>query len=255
MSSTRSQKAKARKSREMDMMSDFENLNVILRNDSVNPIARELSNVIGNSGSHCDNESNLQPRENDSYENDFGHYAHENMIPRQDRFKETMETFTSEFNMRLSQEMDSMMSMMYSQINRSISTAIAERVISEIQNIVSPMSSSRNRDTEASLSPDSQENTERNNGFKSKITKKDSRSACNPRNNRDRRPYTARPRKLLKVNFPQNFQTTLIKSKNFSHNRKLTSIVIVFCLNKTFFTHFNYNFDRIDCFLGLKTGS
>ena len=152
-------------------------------------IERELSNVIGNSGSRCDDESNLQSRGNDSHENDFGHYVHENMIPRQDRFQETMETFTSEFIMRLSQEMDSMMSMMPSQISRAISTAVARRVISEIQNIVSSMSSSGNRDTEASLSPDSQENTGGNNGFKSKITKKDSRSACDLRNNRDRSPY------------------------------------------------------------------
>ena len=66
----------------MDMMSDFENMDVILGNDNVNSIERELSNVIGNSGSHCDNESNLQSRENDSHENDFRHYVHENMIPR-----------------------------------------------------------------------------------------------------------------------------------------------------------------------------
>ena len=172
MPSTRRRKAKARKSREMDMMSEFENMDVILGNDKANSIERNLSNVIGNSGSQCDNESNLQSRENDSHENGFGHYVHENMIPRQDRFHETMETFTREFNMRLSQEMDSMLSMMHSQINRAISAAIAERVIPEIQNIVSSISFSGNQDTEASLSPNSQENTERNNGFKSKVQKK-----------------------------------------------------------------------------------
>ena len=53
------------------------------------------------------------------------------------------------------------MSMMHSQIKRTINTAIAERVIPEIQNVVSSMSSSGNRDTDASLSPNSQENTER----------------------------------------------------------------------------------------------
>ena len=61
------------------------------------------------------------------------------------------------------------MSMMHSQTNRAIITAIAERAIPEIQNIVSSMSSSGNRDTEASWSRDSQENNE---GFKSKITKR-----------------------------------------------------------------------------------
>ena len=81
--------------------------------------------------------------------------------------QETMEIFTSEFNMRFSQEKDSMMPMMHNQINRAISAAKAEGVIPEIQNIVSSMSSSGNQDTEARLSPKSQENTERNIGFKS----------------------------------------------------------------------------------------
>ena len=62
MPSTRRQKAKARKSREMDMKFDYENMDVILGSVNVSPIERELSNVIGNSGSHCDDESNLQSR-------------------------------------------------------------------------------------------------------------------------------------------------------------------------------------------------
>ena len=111
----------------------------MLGNDNVNPIERELSNVIGNSENHCGIESNSQFRENNPYENGFGHYVHEDIIPRQDRFQETMENFTSEFNMRLSQEMDSMVSMMHNQMNRARSSAIAERVIPQIQNIVSSM--------------------------------------------------------------------------------------------------------------------
>ena len=47
--------------------------------------------------------------------------------------------------------------MMHSQINRAINIAIAERVITEIQNMVSSMSSLGNRYTEASLSRKSQE--------------------------------------------------------------------------------------------------
>ena len=106
MPSTRRQKAKARKPREMDVMSDFENMDFILGNDNVNPIERQLSNVIGNPESHCDDDSKSRPREKDFGENGFGHYVREKIIPRQDRFQETMGTFISEFNMRLSQEMD-----------------------------------------------------------------------------------------------------------------------------------------------------
>ena len=50
MPSTRKQKAKARKSREMDMMSDFENADVMVGNGNINPIERELSDRIGNVG-------------------------------------------------------------------------------------------------------------------------------------------------------------------------------------------------------------
>ena len=42
MPSTRKQKAKARKSREMDILSDFEKMEVILGSDNVNPIERTL---------------------------------------------------------------------------------------------------------------------------------------------------------------------------------------------------------------------
>ena len=62
MPSTRKQKAKARKSRKMDMMSDFGKMDVLLGNDNANAIERDLSNVIGNSENQCDAESNLQSR-------------------------------------------------------------------------------------------------------------------------------------------------------------------------------------------------
>ena len=80
--------------------------------------------------------------------------------------------------------------MMHSQINRAFSTAIAERVIPEIQKIVSSMSSSGNRDTEASSSANSQGNTEATIGFTSINTKNDSRCACDLRDSRDRSPYS-----------------------------------------------------------------
>ena len=38
--------------------------------------------------------------------------------------------------------------------------------------------------------------------------------------------------------FPEIFQTSLIKSEFFFHKRKLTSIRVVFRLNRTLFTHF-----------------
>ena len=83
------------------MMSEVENLDVILGSSNVNQFYRELSNVIGNPESHCVFESNSQPREDDSRENVFEHYVHENVFPRQDRFQETMETVVLTCDMRI----------------------------------------------------------------------------------------------------------------------------------------------------------
>ena len=170
MPSTRRQKAKARKSRKMDMMPDFENLDVMLGNSNNNPIEKELAEAIDQSSTHGDVDTNAYQ------ENEYRDYSHENDLLRQNEVRQSFETFSNEFNLRLSQKMDSMMSMMHSQINRAITTAIAERVIPEIQNIANSMSSTGHRDTEASSSPSSQENRESASGPETKIAKKDSRS-------------------------------------------------------------------------------
>ena len=147
MPSTRKQKAKARKSREMDMMSDFENLDVMLGSSNNNPIERELAEAIDQSSTHGDADTNA------FQENEYRNYLHEYDLLRQNEVRQSFETFSNEFNLRLSQELDSMMSMMHSQINRAITTTIAERVIQEIQNLANSMSSTWHRETEASLSP------------------------------------------------------------------------------------------------------
>ena len=184
MPSTRRQKAKARKSREMDMMSDFENFDVMLGNSNNNPIERELAEAIDQSSTHGDVDTNVYQ------ENEYRDYSHEKDLLRQNEVRQSFETFSNEFNLRLSQEMDSMMSMMHSQINRAITTAIAERVIPEIQNIANSMSSTGHRDTETSSSPSSQENRESASGPKTKIAKKDSRSVGDLRETTGQSSYT-----------------------------------------------------------------
>ena len=72
--------------------------------------------------------------------------------------------------------MDSMMSMMHSQINGAISSAITEKVNPEIQNMESSLSS-RKRDIGSGLSSNNQENNDGTTGLKFEITKKDSRFA------------------------------------------------------------------------------
>ena len=149
MPSTRRQKAKARKSREKDMMSDIDNLYVMLGNGNESPIERKLADAIEQSSTQGGYETN------ESHEANYRNFVQDNEPLGQNDVRRSFETFSNEFILRLSQEMDSMMTMVHNQINRAISTAVSERVIPEIQNIVSSMSSSGNRDTEASLSPNS----------------------------------------------------------------------------------------------------
>ena len=105
---------------------------------------------------------------------------------------ESMQTFSNENNMRLSQEMDAMMSMMlliHSQINRVISSAISEIVIPEILNIMSSLYSG-NKDTESRSSLNNQENNSESTGLKTKFTIKDCRSVFDLRDTEDLSPYT-----------------------------------------------------------------
>ena len=202
MPSTRRQKAKARKSREMDILSDMDNLDVMIGNE--NPLERELAGVIDQSSVHGDMEIDNHSR------NDFRDYIHENEPHGQNDIRQSFETFSNEFNLRLSQEMDSMMAMVHSQINRAISAAISEKVLPEIQNIVSSMSSSGNRDTEASMSPDSQENRENPSGLKTKLLKKDSRSVGDLRDTTGRGSY-----RYIECLQAKNFMSENAKTKDF----------------------------------------
>ena len=63
------------------MVSDFENMDVMIGNENTNPIERELSNMIGNVENNQDIESNPQYTRYESHENEFGHYVHENVVP------------------------------------------------------------------------------------------------------------------------------------------------------------------------------
>ena len=82
-----------------------------------------------------------------------------------------MERFSNGTNMRVSQEMDSLMSVMHSQINRAISSAINDRVKLVLQNIMSSLSLCH-PDAKSGLSGNGQESKDQANGFKTKITER-----------------------------------------------------------------------------------
>ena len=84
--------------------------------------------------------------------------------------------------------MDSFMFVLHSQINRAISSAINDIVIPEIQNIMGSLSSGH-RYTESGMSGNGQEMGEQTNRLKTKITKKDSRSAFHLKDTGEFSPY------------------------------------------------------------------
>ena len=73
-----------------------------------------------------------------------------------------------------------------------MNSAIKDRVISEVRNAMSRLSSGQ-RDTESGSSPNNQEEREGSNALKTKITKKDSRSAFDLRDTEDLSPYKMVP--------------------------------------------------------------
>ena len=54
---------------------------------------------------------------------------------------ESIDIFSNEISMRRSRKMESQMSLMHSQINRAISSAISDKLIHEIQKMMSSLSS------------------------------------------------------------------------------------------------------------------
>ena len=109
-----------------------------------------------------------------------------------------------------------MMSMRHSQINRVITAAIAERDIPEIQNTANSMCSTGHRDTQASLSPNSQENRESASGPKIKIAKKDSRSVGDLRDTTGHDSHNIQGSKRAKRLPSVKYSFTVLKNWNFS---------------------------------------
>ena len=140
MPTTRKQK-KARKSRGLEILSDIENLDMMLGGDRYNGTERERSldsnsvrrreSVIGN---NLDNEGeslfsncrNDEPRTSA----DLGQYSAEaNSLAEINRL-------SSELNSRISREMDEMMSIVDTLIQRAINEAISSQVLPQIQNVI-----------------------------------------------------------------------------------------------------------------------
>ena len=187
MPSTRKQKAKARKSRELDMLSDYGNMDVMLGEGNSNSIERELDSLINVPERQQDFQS-FPNRETSSQENEIRDIDSRNEPVRESRLVESINMLSGEMNARMSREMDAMMGLMQSQVSRAISSARRERFIPEIQNMVENLPLSQHGvEPCTSTNEDGIGKVWKN--ANTKIKKKDSRSACDLRDHLDNTPY------------------------------------------------------------------
>ena len=119
MPSTRRQKANARKSREKDILSDCENMDVLLGIEKANPIGRELPNTFIDSKNHNDTKALSRQKKTASRVNQIRDFDDENTNPRHDRLRESREIFLHEINKRFSQDMDLLIYVIHSQNRRT----------------------------------------------------------------------------------------------------------------------------------------
>ena len=195
------------------MLSDYGNMDVMLGGRSSNSIERELDSLIDVPEGQRDFQS-FPNRENSSQENEIRDIDSRNEPVRESRLIESINTLSSEVNARMSREMEAMMDLMQSQITRAISSAISERIIPEIQNMVENLPLGQN-----GVGPDTSLNEDRVRSAwentNTRLTKKDSRSACDLREHSDVSPYTKQHLKksacgLLTINFYYRIETELL---------------------------------------------
>ena len=185
---TRRQKAKARKSRELDMLSDYGNMDVMLGDGNSNSIERDLDALINVPDGRRDYRS-FPNRENSSQENEIRDIDSRNEPVRESRLIESINTLSGEINARMSREMETMMDLMQTQITRAISSAISERIIPEIQNMVENLPLGQHGvEPGTSLNEDGVRSAWESTN--TRLTKKDSRSACDLRVHSDVSPYS-----------------------------------------------------------------
>ena len=139
MPNPRKQK-KARKSRWLEILSDIDNLDIMLgerhseREESVNSnsVRRPGS---ANSNTFGNNNENIYSNHKDM---GFGN----NAVPGHNSASENLNAennrLSSEFNSRLTRKMDEMMTSVNMQIQRAISDAISNQILTQIQNALRP---------------------------------------------------------------------------------------------------------------------
>ena len=129
MPSTRRQKTKTRKSRDADLLSDIENLDVMLGSPHFGDIEGDIRD-----GFEDRNERQSTSQENEiRSENRSDGHMHPSVTENIERRFENM---TSEMKTRLSQEKDGLMFSLNTQIQRALDSAVNSQLIPQIQSSI-----------------------------------------------------------------------------------------------------------------------
>ena len=131
MPSTRKQKAREKRSRQSDVMSDLENVDIMLGNYSRN----ELDSQLGERETELDLEFN-GPQTANPISEDFRSLINTNSRENSEITIETARLLNSEITSQVTRKLDEIRSDLNSQILEVINSAITEKVLPSIQNIL-----------------------------------------------------------------------------------------------------------------------
>ena len=132
MPSTRNQKAREKHSRQSDVMSGIEHLDVMLGNYSENEI-RDQGNV---REVDMDLESRGQQQSTSRIDNNYRSLLNTNLSENSEITAETSRMINSEISSQMSRKLEEMKSDFYSHILEVINSAIEEKILPSIENAV-----------------------------------------------------------------------------------------------------------------------
>ena len=132
MPSTRKQKAKEKRSRQSDVMSDIENLDVMLGNYANSDIRdRDIVDQI-----EIDPESSRRQQGIDQEESNYRSLLNTNLSENSEITVETSRAISSEISSQMSRKLEEMKSDLNSHILEVINSAIDEKILPSIENVI-----------------------------------------------------------------------------------------------------------------------
>ena len=130
MPSTRKQKAKERRSRQLDMMSDVENVDIMLGSYSRD----DEGNDISENGINLDSGSSRPQQSSNVIGEDFRSLLNTNSRENSEITIETTRLINEEISNQMSRKLNEIKSSLNIQIQDAISNAITEKILPSIQN-------------------------------------------------------------------------------------------------------------------------